>query len=162
MGHMDDQEIITKLDPEKYKWPGLHPGQKRDAYGRFGMGSTDGRSKLVESITGTPLNGFIKQDMNLTKQGGTPRRDFAIAFEKVLLAKVTEEVWGKIFDKAIEQAKEGDKDARKWLTDYYVGPPIQRASVDMQVRARTVVSEEIVTSRDFIEGVASSVEDVDE
>jgi len=130
----------------------MHFGQGRDAYGRFGT---------VPRPNASPSLSFSTQTLPLY-QPGAPKKDFALAFEKVLLLKVTEEVWGDIFDTAISQAKKGDKDARKWLTDYFVGPPIQRASVDMQIRARTVVSEEIVTSRDFVDGVITSIMDVEE
>ena len=146
----------TEQEYVPYKGPGhLHPGQTRDAYGRFGGGSLD-------KIQKPPQESSVYISGNNFSQMGATQKSLAKAFETVLLAKVTEEVWGKIFDRAIEQAKEGDKDARKWLTDYYVGPPIQRASVDMQVRARTVVSEQIVTARDFIDGVIKSIEDVEE
>ena len=37
--------------------------------------------------------------------------------------------WKAIGEKAVDQARNGDKDARKWLADYLVGPATKRLDV---------------------------------
>ena len=50
-------------------------------------------------------------------------------YSEILISSVTFEVWEQIVKKAAEQAKKGDQAARKWLSDYLVGPPVQRQEV---------------------------------
>jgi hypothetical protein len=50
-------------------------------------------------------------------------------YSEILISAVTFEVWEQIVKKAAEQAKKGDQAARKWLSDYLVGPPVQRQEV---------------------------------
>ena len=64
--------------------------------------------------------------------------------EDALEGHLTPEAWAAIIERAIADAKEGDKDARKWLSDYAVGQPVQRQEVDLGTRMRTMISEEIV------------------
>ena len=37
--------------------------------------------------------------------------------------------WKAIVGKAVEQAMDGDKDARKWLADYLIGPATKKLDV---------------------------------
>jgi len=64
--------------------------------------------------------------------------------EDALEGHLTPEAWAAIIERAVADAKEGDKDARKWLSDYAVGQPVQRQEVDLGTRMRTMISEEIV------------------
>ena len=64
--------------------------------------------------------------------------------EDALEGHLTPEAWAAIIERAVADAKEGDKDARKWLSDYAVGQPVQRQEVDLDTRMVTLVSEEIV------------------
>ena len=65
--------------------------------------------------------------------------------EDALEGCLTPVVWAAIIERAIAGAKEGDKDARKWLSDYSVGQPVQRQEVDLDTRVVTRVAEEIVS-----------------
>jgi len=49
---------------------------------------------------------------------------------------VTTEDWRKVITKAVDQAIEGDHRARKWLSDYLIGVPIQRVAAAVGISAR--------------------------
>ena len=44
---------------------------------------------------------------------------------EILQRAVTPADWLDVADKALSQAKRGDHNARKWLSDYLLGPPPQ-------------------------------------
>ena len=68
-------------------------------------------------------------------------RELSEKYVRTLAEAVPAEEWVKVVRKALEQAKVGDHHARKWLSDYLMGTPIQRvvAEIDM------------TTHRDFAE-----------
>ena len=45
---------------------------------------------------------------------------------RLLKDAVTKDDWLSICFKAVEQARRGDAVARKWLSDYVIGPPVER------------------------------------
>lgn len=47
---------------------------------------------------------------------------------------VTEADWKAVVMKAVDQAKRGDANARKFLADYLIGPPAQKHDVDVNGR----------------------------
>lgn len=53
---------------------------------------------------------------------GRPPRARELAYLNVMIRTCTLDDWQEITAKAMEQAKSGNKDARKWLTDYIIGP----------------------------------------
>jgi hypothetical protein len=57
---------------------------------------------------------------------GRPKKEREERYLEITLTTVTFEKWSKIVAKACEQALRGDAVARKWLSDYLVGPPVQR------------------------------------
>jgi len=57
---------------------------------------------------------------------GRPKKEREVRFLEVTLSAVTFSEWEKVVEKALEQAKRGDSQARKWLSDYLIGPPQQR------------------------------------
>ena len=63
-------------------------------------------------------------------QSGNPKGRAARRTEEeylgAMLGRVTLKDWREIVDKAIGQAKRGDSKARQWLSDYIMGPPVQR------------------------------------
>lgn len=60
---------------------------------------------------------------------GRPSKTREARFLEITLQTVTFEDWTQVVSKAKEQAKRGDSVARKWLSDYLIGPPIQRQEI---------------------------------
>jgi len=61
--------------------------------------------------------------------GGRPKRERSQAYWNILITTLTNEAWEEIVEKAIDQAKRGDKHARKFLADYGIGTPEQRLAL---------------------------------
>lgn len=57
---------------------------------------------------------------------GRKKRQVEDDFMRLLTGAVTKEDWITIVIKAVEQARRGDSVARKWLSDYLIGPPVER------------------------------------
>ena len=57
---------------------------------------------------------------------GRPKKEREARFLEVTLSAVTFSEWEAVVKKALEQAKRGDSQARKWLSDYLMGSPVQR------------------------------------
>jgi hypothetical protein len=66
-------------------------------------------------------------------QSGNPKGRAKRSNEEALLAAmrvaVTKADWVDITMKAVADAKQGNGFARKWLSDYLLGPPIQRTEI---------------------------------
>lgn len=88
---------------------------------------------------------------------------------KLLSQVVDEQVWKDIILKAVAQAKEGDRYARKWLSDYLIGTPVQRVLVDaaitthrdFDVGQRAAAAEALlqsVTDGRVVDGVATPLD----
>ena len=60
---------------------------------------------------------------------GRPPRKKEERFLEVSFAAVSLKDWRAIMKKAVDQAKLGDYQARKFLADYLIGPPQQRLDV---------------------------------
>lgn len=60
---------------------------------------------------------------------GRPKRIVEEKYLKKLSSRVTIGDWQDIVDKAIEQAKDGDRWARDFLAGYLLGRPVQRSEV---------------------------------
>ncbi len=69
---------------------------------------------------GGPLPGEVRNPK------GRPTKEREEKYLDVTLTAVTFEDWKKIVHKARDQALKGDAVARKWLSDYLIGPPVQR------------------------------------
>ena len=70
-----------------------------------------------------------KQGRFTKNNGGGPGRPRTAEYLKVMTEEVTPEDWRQITAKAKWQAKRGNKDARKWLSDYVLGLPLQRSEI---------------------------------
>ena len=57
---------------------------------------------------------------------GRPKKAIEERYVKSLYSVLKQSDWKEIVEKAIAQAKRGDHQARKWLSDYALGTPIQR------------------------------------
>ena len=60
---------------------------------------------------------------------GRPTKEREERYHEIMLNTVTFKDWTEIVQKAAAQAKKGDAVARKWLSDYLVGPPIQKQEI---------------------------------
>lgn len=60
---------------------------------------------------------------------GRPKKEREERFKEITLSSVTYADWKEIVEKAVVQAKRGDNQARKFLADYLMGPPIQRTEL---------------------------------
>lgn len=75
----------------------------------------DDKGKFVKGQSGNPA--------------GRPKREVEKAYLDATIGKVSLEDWGKIVEKAVSQAKEGDGEARKWLSEYLLGKPTQQIDI---------------------------------
>ena len=71
---------------------------------------------------------FVKGHSGNAK--GRPNRSTEDKYLKALRDSVTLKDWKAISEKATEQAKNGDKAARQWLSDYLLGKPTQNVTVE--------------------------------
>ena len=60
---------------------------------------------------------------------GRPPKSKEEKFFKTTISSVKLSDWREIVQKAVEQAKRGNPAARKWLSDYLLGPPQQKLDV---------------------------------
>jgi hypothetical protein len=60
---------------------------------------------------------------------GRPKKAREDRYFEITMTKCTFKEWGAIVQKAVDQAQRGDATARKWLSDYLIGPPQQRLDV---------------------------------
>jgi hypothetical protein len=77
---------------------------KRDEFGRF-----------IAGTSGNP--------------NGRPPKAREERFLEITLNACTFKDWEDIVKKAVYQAKHGNSTARKWLSDFLIGPPQQRVDV---------------------------------
>jgi len=59
---------------------------------------------------------------------GRPRKEREDRFYEIAVTSVTFQDWKEIVARAVRQAKNGDSTARKWLSDFLMGLPIQRVA----------------------------------
>jgi hypothetical protein len=79
------------------------------------MAERDENGRFIKGVSGNP-------------KGRLPK-DREERYMSIMLNTVTFSDWERIIEKAVEQAKRGDSVARKWLSDYLVGPPQQKVDV---------------------------------
>ena len=60
---------------------------------------------------------------------GRPKKEREERFYEITLSAVTFGDWKEIINKAVSQAKRGDSQARKFLADYLIGPPVQKSEI---------------------------------
>jgi len=69
------------------------------------------------------------QKGQVANPNGRPKKAVEDKYLKRLQKCVTLKDWEEIIAKAIAQAKRGDGPARKWLSDYLLGTPIQKTEL---------------------------------
>ena len=79
------------------------------------MTERDAAGKFIKGNSGNPT-------------GRAPKEREERYFE-ILKTRVTFSDWEKIIDKAVSLAIKGDAVSRKWLSDYLVGPPIEKKEI---------------------------------
>lgn len=70
---------------------------------------------------------FIKG--NKANPNGRPSKPREQRFYEITLSAVTTEDWKAIIGKAVEQAKRGDYQARKFLAEHLLGLPVQKTEL---------------------------------
>ena len=60
---------------------------------------------------------------------GRPKKEREVRYYEIMQTACTLADWKAICKKAVEQSKRGDAVARKWLSDYIMGPPAQKHEV---------------------------------
>lgn len=65
-----------------------------------------------------------------------------VDYLKTLAQCVSLDDWQEVIQRALADAKEGDRHARKWLADYLVGTPIRRTATIVQHRHEKFSDEE--------------------
>lgn len=101
---------------------------------------------------------FIKGSVGNPK--GRPPKAREERYYEITLSTVTFADWEEIIRKAADQAKRGDYQARKFLADYLLGPPLQRAQllgVDGNP-ANEMRMEDLSTVYDLIQAAKGSAE----
>ena len=73
--------------------------------------------------------GRIVKGSGAINPGGRPRKERAEVYWNILISTLTDEVWHDIILKAVEQARDGDRHARKFLSDYGIGTAEQRLAL---------------------------------
>lgn len=79
------------------------------------MTERDASGKFIKGNSGNPT--------------GRAPREREERYYEIMKSSVTFDKWKRIVEKATDQAMRGDAVARKWLSDYLIGPPIQRSEV---------------------------------
>lgn len=60
---------------------------------------------------------------------GRPPKAREERYLEIARSTVTFKQWKAIVQKAADQAERGNPTARKWLSDYLIGPPVQRTEL---------------------------------
>ena len=88
---------------------------------------------------------------------GRPKKEREERFLEITLSAVTYKDWREIIKRAVEQAKKGNPQARKFLADYLVGTPVQKSDIDLNVKgALDVTSDRLATALELLQSGANS------
>ena len=60
---------------------------------------------------------------------GRPKKAHEVAYLETFRRVITPDKWEAIISRAYRDAEKGDAAARKWLSDYLIGPPIERKEI---------------------------------
>ena len=82
---------------------------------------------------------------NKASPGRAPR-EREERYYAILMSTCTFEDWKRIIEKAVEQAKRGDAQARKWLADYLVGTAEQK--LDITSKGEKIITVTLLGAED--------------
>ncbi len=91
--------------------------------------------RFVKGVSGNPKG----------RPKGTPKKKKA-EYLQIMRDVVTPQKWKTIVERATTDAKKGNSTARKWLSDYVLGRPVQRVKAEIKTTALTL--EEWIVMRD--------------
>jgi hypothetical protein len=80
---------------------------------------------------GRKANGHFAKGNQIAKGagGGRPPKAREQRYHEIAMKSCTFKDWHAIMKTAVNQAKSGDKDARKFLADYLMGPPPKQLDI---------------------------------
>ncbi len=93
------------------------------------MAARDERGRFIKGQSGNPA--------------GRASRQVEAEYLNTTIAAVSLGDWKQIVDKAVQQAKTGDGDARKWLAEYILGKPVQRTELSGDGGIMQIVVNEV-------------------
>jgi hypothetical protein len=64
-------------------------------------------------------------------KGGRQARSREEQYYAIAMRSCSFSDWRKIWNKAAQQAIRGDKDARRFMADYLMGPPLKKVAISM-------------------------------
>ncbi len=76
-------------------------------------------------VSGRDENGRFKKG-HTGNPNGRPKKDREQRYYEIAMSSCTFKDWREIWKVAVEQAKEGDRHAREWLTNYLIGRAPQK------------------------------------
>lgn len=83
---------------------------------------------------------------------GMPKNPKRMAYTEILMTRCTLEEWAQIVNKAIDQAKDGNAAARRWLAGYLIGMPKQRVEMTGADGSNVTIDVEFKAALDKIYG----------
>lgn len=103
--------------------------------------NTDGGSPGIKGTQagGNPERKYVK--------GSATHRRHADDYIAATLEVVTIEEWKSIVEATIAAAKDGDKSARAWLSDYVLGKPESKAPSTLDVMARRYAGKDLLVEK---------------
>lgn len=93
------------------------------------------------------------------RQGRKPHRLKHAAYLKTMRDVATLDEWQAIVKRAVTQAKQGNHQARKWLSDYLLGPPVQRIAPTTPDGKESYTPHEIGSARHRLLGIITRIID---
>lgn len=107
-------------------WEGTIPGCRKTSAGHYEIH----RETVVKEWKPASMKGWLEgysPGTQLVRRTAEERMN-------TLSITVTQDNWVQVIKKAVSQAISGDYRARQWLSNYLLGPPIQRLLAQVEVK----------------------------
>lgn len=75
---------------------------------------------------------------------GRPKKDREVRYLEIAKSSIPFHRWKNVIVKALEQAEQGDKDARKFLADYLMGKPTDKLEITERNKIGEISDEEFL------------------